>query len=235
MNTELEFVGTKLTTSKALQSKFDMWAGNWLGRKRRAAMKKAAAEIQDLNKEEHSRTKEVFQQEKYSFIARDWKPLDMVLCADPSVNCDDLFDPAATDHNAGSHWIVDNSLTGIDHHGWTYAYDVTSLNKTGSGSPSAQWNSFVRRRKWRYVERASVSSASGVKGITARSDARAVKLAANNKHVDKIGYVPRNKQTAGMSASGLSSAGMMGKNRNAVDQVQMYRFVLDTIIDFCLN
>eukprot|EP01032_Pedospumella_encystans_P018945 gene18945-21553_t len=219
VNTELEFVGAKLTTSKALQSKFDAWAGNWLGRKRRAAMKKAAAEIQDMNKEEHSRIKEVFQHEKYNFIARSWKPLDMVLCADPSVNCDDLFDPVVAEHNAGSHWIVDNSLAGIDQNGWTYAYDVKTLNQTGSGNPFPQWNSLVRRRKWRYVERASVSSASGVKGIVARSDARAVKLAANNKPMDKIGYVPRNKQAAGMSASGLSSVGMMGKNRNDPDQV----------------
>ena len=211
-----------MTTSKALQSKFDVWAGNWLGRKRRAAMKKAAAEIQDMNKEEHSRIKEVFQLEKYNFIARSWKPLDMVLCADPSVNCDDLFDPVVAEHNAGSHWIVDNSLAGIDQNGWTYAYDVKTLNQTGSGNPLPQWNSLVRRRKWRHVERASVSSASGIKGIVARSDARAVKLAANNKHVDKIGYVPRNKQAVGMNASGLSSAGMMGKNRKDPDQVRFF-------------
>lgn len=55
--------------------------------------------------------------------------------------------------------------------------------------------------------------------VTARNDERKVKAAANNKHAEKIGYVPRNKQAASMQASGLSSAGMMGKGRNDPDQV----------------
>lgn len=56
--------------------------------------------------------------------------------------------------------------------------------------------------------------------VTARNDERKVKAAANNKHAEKIGYVPRNKQAASMQASGLSSAGMMGKGRNDPDQVR---------------
>lgn len=56
--------------------------------------------------------------------------------------------------------------------------------------------------------------------MTARNDERKVKAAANNRHAEKIGYVPRNKQNASMSASGLTSAGMMGKNRDDPDQVK---------------
>jgi hypothetical protein len=53
--------------------------------------------------------------------------------------------------------------------------------------------------------------------VTARNDERKIK-AAGSKNVDKIGYVPRNKQAAGMTASGLSSAGMSGRGRNDPDQ-----------------
>jgi hypothetical protein len=57
--------------------------------------------------------------------------------------------------------------------------------------------------------------------VTARNDERKVKAAAANKHADKIGYVPRNKQASSMQASGLTSAGMMGKGRNDADQVRL--------------
>jgi hypothetical protein len=57
--------------------------------------------------------------------------------------------------------------------------------------------------------------------VTARNDERKVKAAAANKHADKIGYVPRNQQASSMQASGLTSAGMMGKGRNDADQVRL--------------
>jgi hypothetical protein len=43
-----------------------------------------------------------------------------------------------------------------------------------------------------------------------RNEERKAK-AGNSRAVEKIGYVPRNKQAAAMNASGLTSAGMMGK------------------------
>ena len=43
-----------------------------------------------------------------------------------------------------------------------------------------------------------------------RNDERKLK-ANNNRPVEKIGYVTRNKQAEGMKASGFSSAAMMGK------------------------
>ena len=218
INSELESVSAKLDTSKALQSKFDAWAGNWLGGKRRQAMNEAAAEIQERSKEEHTRIKEVFQQEKYDALTRSWKKLNLVLCTDPNVQCNDVFDPATAEHVENSRWIIDFSLAGIDAEGWTYAYDFASLNKTGAGDPVPKWNSYVRRRKWRYVDRTGVSGGSGLDEVTARNDERKVKAAANSKHAEKIGYVPRNKQASAMQASGLTSAGMMGKGRNDADQ-----------------
>eukprot|EP01032_Pedospumella_encystans_P018946 gene18946-21554_t len=216
---QIDFVGAQLVKSSALQSKFDMWAGNWFGGKRRAAMKEAEMEIQSRSREELCRIRELFQHESYNSVSRSWKPNGLVLCTDPTVSCNDVFDPFMAEQNANSRWIVDHSLVAIDGDGWTYAFDLKTLNKTGSGSPVPQWNSYVRRRKWRFINRTESSRASGLKGVAERSDARAVKLATNNKHVDKIGYVPRNKQAAGMSASGLSSAGMMGKTRTDSDQL----------------
>mmetsp|Transcript_13662 Transcript_13662/g.23990 ORF Transcript_13662/g.23990 Transcript_13662/m.23990 type:complete len:355 (-) Transcript_13662:203-1267(-) len=218
INSELESVSSKLDTSRALQSKFDAWAGNWLGGKRRAAMNEAAAEIQERSKEEHGRIKEVFQHEKFDAFSRTWKRHGLVLCTDPTVACNDVFDPETAQQTENSRWIIDYSLAGIDPDGWTYAYDFNSLNRSGAGDNAPKLNSYVRRRKWRHVDRNGGSGGSGMEDVVARSDERKVKLAANNKHVDKIGYVPRNKQAAGMSASGLSSAGMMGRNRNDADQ-----------------
>ena len=210
-----------MDTSKALQSKFDAWAGNWLGGKRRAAMNEAAAEIQERSKEEHGKIKEVFQHEKFDSFGRNWKRHGLVLCTDPNVSCNDVFDPETAERTENSRWIIDFSLAGIDADGWTYAYDFSSLNKSGAGDSAPKMNSYVRRRKWRFVDRSGGGiGGSGLDDVTARNDERKVKAAANNKHVDKIGYVPRNKQASGMSASGLSSAGMMGKGRNDPDQVR---------------
>ena len=70
--------------------------------------------------------------------------------------------------------------------------------------------------------------------MAARNDERKVKAAANNKHADKIGYVPRNKQASSMQASGLTSAGMMGKGRNDPDQVIHFYSVLDISRTICI-
>jgi hypothetical protein len=154
----LASVNTKLDQSQALQSRFDRWAGNWLGGKKRAALKEAAAEIVDRSGQEHTKVKEVFQHEKYDGLTRTWKKAGLVLCTDPTLQCDDLFDPQLQETLEKTSWSVDFSLTGIDPEGWTYAYDFATLNKTGSGDPKPQWNSYVRRRKWRYQETRTMGS-----------------------------------------------------------------------------
>lgn len=177
INRDLEGVSSKLDQSAALQSRFDRWAGNWLGGKKSAALKEASAEIASRNKEDHSKVKEVFQHEKYDTIGATWKPCGLVLCTDTSINVDDLFDPAIQEKLDKSSWVVDFSFTGIDADGWTYgipklhihpmmtqipflsAYDFATLNKNGAGESSMKWNSYVRRRKWRYLDKGSGGSA----------------------------------------------------------------------------
>ena len=151
-------MSTKLDTSKALQNKFDLWAGNLLGGKRRQANAAAAAEILERSKVEHSTIKEVFEHDKFDPISRTWTAHGLVLCADHNVACDDLFDPAVVQLQEKSHWVIDYSLLGTDAEGWTYAFDFASLNRTGAGEPSPKWNSYVRRRKWRFVDRAGAVS-----------------------------------------------------------------------------
>lgn len=150
----MESVSGKLDQSQVLQSKFDRWAGNWLGGKKSKAMKEAAQEITERNQQDHSKIKEVFQHEKFDSISQKWKKAGLVLCTDPSVTCEDLFDPAIQESIENSKWAVDFSLTGIDAEGWTYSYDFATLNKCGVGDSVAKWNSYVRRRKWRFVDKA---------------------------------------------------------------------------------
>jgi len=229
IHTELESVSQKLDQSQALQSKFDRWAGNWLGGKKAKAMKEAAAEIALRNQEEHSKIKEVFQQEKYDKLARKWRKHSLVLCTDPTLECNDLFDPAIQETIENSQWSVDFTLVGIDAEGWTYAYDFATLNKTGAGDPAPKWNSYVRRRKWRMTDRSSSGSAA-LNEVKDRNEARKAKAAANaqaangtangsSKAADKIGYVPRNKQASTLTASGLTSTGMTrgGKDQELDD------------------
>lgn len=148
--------------SKALQSRFDRWAGNWWGGKKAAALREAAAEINDRNGNEHTKIKEVFQHEKFDPLSRTWKKAGLVLCTDPSVSCDDLFDPALQESMEKTSWAVDFSLQGIDPEGWTYAYDFATLNKTCAGDKEPKWNSYVRRRKWRYTEQRGGGTGSAV-------------------------------------------------------------------------
>ena len=67
-----------------------------------------------------SKVKEVFQHEKYDSLSRTWKKAGMVLCTDPSVSIEDLFDPNIQEKLEYNHWVVDFSLSGIDGEGWTY-------------------------------------------------------------------------------------------------------------------
>ncbi len=152
-------MSVKLDKSAALQDKFDLWAFNWIGGKKKSAMREAAAEIALRNQEEHSKVKEVFQQERYDGMNRTWKRVNLVLCSDPNLTCNDLFDPAVQEKVEKSQWNVDFTLSNLDGEGWTYGYDFASLNKTGAGESSAKWNSYVRRRKWKYADRGGAGSA----------------------------------------------------------------------------
>jgi hypothetical protein len=145
-------VDTKLDESASLQRRFDVWAGNWLGGKKAKAHAEAAKEIQEANKKDQSKVKEVFENEKYDSLSRVWKSAGMTLCTDPSIGAPDVFDPNAL-QTAESSWSIDYSLANIDAEGWTYAFDFATLNRSGTGEVKAKWNSYVRRRKWRYSDR----------------------------------------------------------------------------------
>jgi len=103
-----------------------------------------------------SKVVELFQQERYDPITRGWRPCNLVLFADPYTTCNDVFDPYSEDsQSSGSRWGVDFTVPCIDVEGWSYGFDFLSLNRLGAGDSCARWNSFVRRRKWKYAETAS--------------------------------------------------------------------------------
>lgn len=144
----------------------------------------------------------------------------MVLCTDPSVSCDDVFDPAIQESITSSRWQVDFSLNNIDAEGWTYAYDFATLNRIGAGDSKPTMNSYVRRRKWRFTEQ-KASGAAGLDEVTQRNEDRKSKAAEKSRQADKFGgYVPRNKQATPLQASGLTSTGLSGgrSGRNGADQ-----------------
>lgn len=216
---ELDSVNAKLDYSQQLQSRFDRWAGNWLGGKKARAKKEAAAEIQERNREQHSHVKEVFQHQKWDSLSRSWKKAGLVLCTDTSILCDDLFDPVLAESMTNSRWQIDFSLAGIDAEGWTYANKFSVLDKTGAGDSSQKWNSYVRRRKWRFIERKATGSAA-LDEVHERNEARKAKAAstAAAKQAERVGYIPRNKQPATLQESGLSSAGMIsGRKQEQLD------------------
>lgn len=214
INTDLDNVSAKLDISSGLQDKFDRWAGNWFGGKKKEAMADAAAEIASRNQEELTKIKEVYEQEKFDALARKWRPAGMVLCSNPNLTAPDIFDPKS-ELNGGematNAWMIDYSQAGIDAEGWTYDKNFEHLNKKGVGKPTSKWNSYVRRRKWKYHEKRSAGN-SALNEIKERNAARSnnSKISSAQSQGEKVGYVPRNRQ-AGMTASGLSSGGMMGK------------------------
>lgn len=127
-------------------------------------MKEAAAAIQQRNIDENFRVRECFENQKFEPLTRTWKLTGLMLCTDPSVSCGDLFDPATAEREEHSRWIIDYTLSAIDSEGWTYAFDFSSLNRTGAGDSVPQWNSYVRRRKWKYVDHESVTGSGEMAG-----------------------------------------------------------------------
>lgn len=219
INAELDNVSSKLDQSSALQSRFDRWAGNWLGGKKAAAHREAAAEIASRSSNDYSKIKEVFQNEKYDSLGRTWKKGGMVLCNDPSMPCTDLFDPQLQEGMEASKWNIDFSLSGIDAEGWTYAYDFATLNKSGAGETAPKWNTYVRRRKWRFLEKTGGGS-EALNKVRERNNERYSKQSNSQTGSEKIGYIPRNKQTKPLATSGLSSAGFVSKGKRK-DQEQL--------------
>ena len=214
---EVDKVSSQLDRSQQLQNRFDLWAGNWLGGKKRAAIKEANAEIAQRQAEENQQVKEVFEHETYVSLSRTWKGVGLYFCNNPTQAAPDVFDPADQEaQGAESNWVIDYSLTGIDAEGWTYAYDFDSLNKKGVGESSAKWNTYVRRRKWRYHEKKGGGNAA-LQEVKERNTARVTQQRAPNQG-EKIGYVPR-AQIQGMKASGLTSAGMMRGHHGGSDEL----------------
>lgn len=151
INRDLDTVDAKLDETAKLQTKFDWWAFNWLGGKKKKAVAEAQAEIAASKAEEALKVKEVFEHEKYDTMSRSWKPAGLVLCNTPTVSAPEhLFNPS--EQTAESSWVIDYSFAGIDAEGWTYSTDFTQLNKTGAGKPVPEWNHYARRRKWRFNE-----------------------------------------------------------------------------------
>lgn len=212
----MDIVSNKLDQSQALQNRFDLWAGNWFGGKKRAAIREAQQEIAARNNDEAAKVKEVFEHEKFESMTRTWKPAGLALCTNPTQAAPDVFDPKEQAKVQGeTNWIIDYSLSGIDAEGWTYAYDFDSLNKKGVGDCSPQWNSYVRRRKWRHHDKRG----GGNQVINDIKERNAARIGSKpTSQAEKVGYVPRSRQ-AGMTASGLTSAGMIkGKKQDDLDE-----------------
>jgi hypothetical protein len=148
-------LSSKLDQSQALQNRFDSWAGNWLGGKKRAAIKEAKQELASRSDEGLSVIKEVYENEKYDSFSRSWKPAGMTLASNPTVSAPEVFDPAVQEKSPESVWLIDYSLSGVDPEGWTYAKDFNYLNNKGVGESSPKWSCYVRRRKWRYHDKRS--------------------------------------------------------------------------------
>ena len=218
ISSDLGKVDQKLDQSSALQGQFDRWAGNWFGGKKKAALAEAAAEIAARDSDTKNKVKEVFEHETFASMSRTWKPIGFVLCNTPTVEAPNIL--LQTNPNGESNWMIDYSLAGIDAEGWTYAYDYPTLNKTGAGEAKPAWNSYVRRRKWRYVEKKGAEH-SQINEVRERNAARMEKLGGKPKsgsQAEKIGYVPRAQQ-AKMAQSGLSSARMGGANKAKDDEL----------------
>jgi hypothetical protein len=129
------------------------------------------------------------------------------------MSCDDIFDPDLQAEMQNSRWMVDFSLNSIDSDGWTYAFDFATLNKTGAGDIAPKWNSYVRRRKWRYVDKSGSGSAE-LNEVKSRIDARKDKAAAQSKNAGKIPANMRN-QNQPLTGSGFSNGGMLRGKKDA--------------------
>lgn len=222
INHDLETMSVKIDKTQALQKKFDFWAGNWLGGKKRAAHNEAAMEIAANNKQAIMKVKEVYEVARYDTLSRTWKSGGLVLASDPSIQAVDVFDPNLQ-NTPDSSWTIDYSIANIDAEGWTYASDIAKLNKTNVGIASPAWNSYARRRKWKFNEKRKENTA--LDEVRARNDAAKMKqreqqqaAGALSTQAEKIGYVPRNR-VATMKESGLTSAGIMkGSKTDHLDE-----------------
>jgi len=213
---DLDSVDAKLDETAKLQTKFDWWAFNWLGGKKKKAIAEAQAEISANKAADLLKVKEVFEHEKYDTMSRAWKPAGLVLCNNPTASAPEgLFNPA--EQTAESSWVIDYSFAGIDAEGWTYSADFATLNKTGAGKPVPEWNHYARRRKWRFHEQKGANM-SAITEVKERSQARKDKIRPVVTQAEKIGYVPRS-QMARMTASGLTSNAMNKKGfREELDE-----------------
>ncbi len=144
---EVERAQHKLDTSSRLQKQFERWTGNILNM---GHIFSGSSATQDRSIVQYSKIKEVFEDQSFDTIFRSWKPHALVECANPANDCSDLFDPAVAVKMEHSNWIIDYSMASIDSDGWTYAPTFAALNSFAGGEASPQFNSFVRRRKWRY-------------------------------------------------------------------------------------
>lgn len=146
ISSEIEQTNEKLDTQQALHKSFHVWTGGWV--KDPLATKGAQETVKQGHNEQLATANEVFQDEKYDSLHRKWRPEGMVLCADTSITCGDLFDPVTALKVESGLWVVDYSMLGIDSEGWTYSKSFAALDQAGEGSAVPHWNSYVRRRKW---------------------------------------------------------------------------------------
>lgn len=151
MFSEIEQADTKLNKTYSLHKSFNVWTNGWT--KRAEASKKSQETIkQHHNEQTATFVGEVFQQEQFDGLRREWRPEGIVLCINTSIICEDLFDPAKALKMHNGLWVIDFSLSGIDAAGWTYGSSFTALDQAGQGSSVPHWNSYVRRRKWIHRE-----------------------------------------------------------------------------------
>ena len=191
-----------------------------MGGKKRAAQREATTESQNRHADVPKKVTDVFEHSKYESLSRTWKFQGLYLCSDPTTRAPELFDPALQATIPGTSWVIDFSLAGIDAEGWTYAYDFAYLNKHGAGESSAKWNTYVRRRKWKFTDSSATGKNSeALKGVQDRAAQRVVASAAKagSSQAEKIGYKPRSRQT-GLTASGLTSTFKKGGDEDELDE-----------------
>ena len=199
---DLDQVNSKLETTDKLQNQFDRWAGNWGGWKKSAAKKEAQEQMAGKEavkeKGEEANIREIYEDQTFKSMGRKWKRAGLFVCDEPTKQAPDLFDPVIQATLSDTRWHIDFSQPNIDVDGWTYASDFTKLNRGDLGKSAATWKCYVRRRKWKYIERASTTS-DAVDTIRARQATRQAGMIADAEQQvrsgAKIGYVPRSRQT----------------------------------------
>ena len=198
---EVSSVNRKLDESSNLQNRFDRWAGNWLGGKKREALKEAAANNSATEQVKSIQIgkgiTDAFENQKYESFSGKWKFIGLYECLDNGHGGNklpDLFDPEIQNSIPDGKWNIDYSTSNVDPDGFTYGNSFEQLDK-GSGSSSKNWRTYVRRRKWKYVER--VTNLGGeVSSVRARQAEREKeRLISSQKSAlaAKIGFAPRIK------------------------------------------